>query len=38
MASASTRPTIAIAVCTYNRNRELANLLEALIANATRAR
>lgn len=34
MASALNRLTVAVAVCTYNRNRELANLLEALIANA----
>ena len=34
MTSASMRRTIAVAVCTYNRNHELANLIEALLANA----
>jgi glycosyltransferase involved in cell wall biosynthesis len=32
MTGASALPTIAVAICTYNRNDALANLLEALLA------
>jgi succinoglycan biosynthesis protein ExoM len=34
MTSASMRPTIAVAVCSYNRNKELANLLDGLLASS----
>jgi len=34
MAGPSVTPTIAVAVCTYNRNEALATLLEALLVNA----
>ena len=34
MTRASMRPTIAVAVCSYNRNKELANLLDALLASS----
>src|SRR5581483_690965 len=34
MTCASMRPTIAVAVCSYNRNEELSNLLDALLASS----
>jgi glycosyltransferase involved in cell wall biosynthesis len=36
MATVSQRPTIVVAVCTYNRNGPLSTLLEALLINAKR--
>ena len=36
MGSSSSLPTIAVAICTYNRNEALAVLLEALLISVAR--